>query len=202
MNALWRETMEYCVYCGAKTQGIKSMCTCGRTVMPMLKLEELPYVNLSTSIISEFEQQDVYPPFGKGDRKKMIKSILDGTCGTCKVKYDSTHRESDSADVDVVTTYSYYHSLSTVEGNPIAEAVQRFFGGGDDVPDEMYILRHTVKNKFRYMLIDSDDPAYIIENTKSIVNATSMNTRAREIAKREDSFFGKKGFVAKLFGKN
>ncbi len=157
-----------CAYCRAKNEdNAKSCVKCGVEILPIMDINSLQYEALSSSLASELKGQKV-GIFAKSGLKKIVNSLNDGTCGVCKVRVEDSYEYDTSTADDHVSSYVTIYRMQTLEKNPISHNIESFYKFKPAKMSEVYILRIQVKKNYKYIVIGSNSPTYIIENIKDI----------------------------------
>ncbi len=193
-----------CVYCKRRNDESVKFCEkCGAELLPIVDIDSLAYEQVSPAFANDIKNADV-GLFNKGTLKKFVAAVEAGSCDIVQVKVDTCYEVSTSDVDDTVETYDTYCKIERLDKHPISHDIE--------VPNlnkylpqnnvEAYLMRISIKNSNKYLLLPEKETSYIAENIKDVIKIVSNKTNKRQGADLIDLAAQKLGdFLGGVFNK-
>lgn len=188
-------SMINCIYCGKKNKEEAIKCqSCGCEILPLISVSELEYEAVHATAVETLEQKKV-GFFDRGDKKKFLTSVKEGTCGFAKIVFEEYFVVSESRSDDSSPDRYSYANIRTVSGNPCKEGVRvlDLFLPSDSA--ENYLLHYKLKKNDIYMLVGGNTVSYLEDNLKDILGCIHVNTEKRDLPVAEGSIADRIGNI-------
>lgn len=183
-----------CIYCGKNNEEEAKKCQkCGCEIMPLVSVKELEYEMVSVTAIETLEKTKV-GLFDRGDKKKFLSSVKEGTCGFVKIIYEENFEVSETRSDDCSPDWYFYANIRTVTGNPCKEGVRILDGFHHSENEDNYLLHYKLKKNDIYILVGGNTVSYLENNLKDILGCFHVYNVKRKMKAAEGSIADKLGW--------
>ncbi len=159
----------YCVYCGHKNEdGINTCGKCEVELKPLIDIESLSYTKLPADYADVIKQGKA-GLFGKSNLKHFTGLIESGSVEYAQLRVEAYYIDDSKTDSEGDRVLESCCKIQSLDCDPIIQSAQPIDKFKPDNMTEAYLIRVSFKKKFKYMVIESLDSSYLIENVKGII---------------------------------